>query len=289
MLLTRCPSCRTAFRVTPEQLKARAGKVRCGHCNAVFNALETLDALPNGGSGALGGSSGSGALAAKEPSEIRGEAPLPPEAPFPLEAPSPQEAPLLREAAPPQETPPPAEGSPEPEDEEADLAEAAPAARNRRPVLAWSLALLLMAAALGLQAAYVFRAELAAAQPQLRPMLEEWCAALGCDVPLPRTAELASIEASDLHPDPKQPNLLVLAATLKNRAPFVQAYPYLELTLTDTRDQPLARRVFAPEDYLANGAQARTGFAANAELAVGLWLDAAGVGATGYRLYLFYP
>ncbi|HRI91316.1 MAG TPA: zinc-ribbon domain-containing protein, partial [Accumulibacter sp.] len=27
---TCCPGCQTIFRVTPEQLKARAGKVRCG-------------------------------------------------------------------------------------------------------------------------------------------------------------------------------------------------------------------------------------------------------------------
>jgi ribosomal protein L11 methyltransferase len=46
MMLTRCPTCSTAFRVTPEQLKARAGKVRCGHCSAVFNALETLEDAP---------------------------------------------------------------------------------------------------------------------------------------------------------------------------------------------------------------------------------------------------
>ena len=39
---TRCPDCQTVFRVTPEQLRARAGKVRCGHCQAVFNALDSL-------------------------------------------------------------------------------------------------------------------------------------------------------------------------------------------------------------------------------------------------------
>ncbi|WP_200385516.1 zinc-ribbon domain-containing protein, partial [Rhodocyclus tenuis] len=39
---TRCPACATTFRVTPEQLKARAGKVRCGQCDSVFNALDTL-------------------------------------------------------------------------------------------------------------------------------------------------------------------------------------------------------------------------------------------------------
>ena len=34
---TRCPGCRTVFRVTPEQLALRGGQVRCGHCRAVFD------------------------------------------------------------------------------------------------------------------------------------------------------------------------------------------------------------------------------------------------------------
>ena len=42
MMRTRCPGCQTVFRVTPEQLKARAGKVRCGQCQTVFNALDSL-------------------------------------------------------------------------------------------------------------------------------------------------------------------------------------------------------------------------------------------------------
>ena len=41
-MLTRCPACATSFRVTPEQLKLRAGKVRCGKCQTVFNAIDSL-------------------------------------------------------------------------------------------------------------------------------------------------------------------------------------------------------------------------------------------------------
>jgi predicted Zn finger-like uncharacterized protein len=39
---TCCPSCQTIFRVSPEQIRARAGKVRCGQCRAVFNAIDRL-------------------------------------------------------------------------------------------------------------------------------------------------------------------------------------------------------------------------------------------------------
>ncbi|PKO56140.1 MAG: hypothetical protein CVU28_04030 [Betaproteobacteria bacterium HGW-Betaproteobacteria-21] len=103
---------------------------------------------------------------------------------------------------------------------------------------------------------------------------------LECDIPLPRKPELVSIEASDLHPDPQRKNLLVLVATLKNRAPFAQDYPHLELTLTDVRDQPVLRKVFTPAEYLAQETEVRAGFAANGDMAVNLWLDATDIGAS---------
>ena len=42
MILARCPACATTFRVRTEQLRARQGRARCGHCQHAFNALETL-------------------------------------------------------------------------------------------------------------------------------------------------------------------------------------------------------------------------------------------------------
>ncbi len=41
-LATRCTACGTAFRVVQDQLKISEGWVRCGQCDAVFNALEGL-------------------------------------------------------------------------------------------------------------------------------------------------------------------------------------------------------------------------------------------------------
>lgn len=41
-LATRCTACGTAFRVVEDQLKVSEGWVRCGSCNAVFNAAEHL-------------------------------------------------------------------------------------------------------------------------------------------------------------------------------------------------------------------------------------------------------
>ena len=39
-LQTQCPKCDTRFRVTDELLGVAGGKVRCGTCMNVFNALE---------------------------------------------------------------------------------------------------------------------------------------------------------------------------------------------------------------------------------------------------------
>ncbi|MCD1631048.1 DUF3426 domain-containing protein [Marinobacter shengliensis] len=39
-LQTQCPNCETRFRVTDEQLSIAGGKVRCGSCLKVFNAIE---------------------------------------------------------------------------------------------------------------------------------------------------------------------------------------------------------------------------------------------------------
>lgn len=160
------------------------------------------------------------------------------------------------------------------------------------PWLAWPAAILLLAAFIA-QAAYSYRGDLALLFPVLKPHAEALCATLGCKVPLPRRAELLSIEASDLQADSSNPGVMVLSASLRNRAPFAQTPPALELTLTDTQDQPVARRVLTATDYLGAGTLAGSGagalIPAGTEIPVKVYFDASALKATGYRLYLFYP
>ena len=47
-LATRCASCGTVFRVAHEQLRVSEGWVRCGRCDAVFDAAEVLFDIDNG-------------------------------------------------------------------------------------------------------------------------------------------------------------------------------------------------------------------------------------------------
>lgn len=270
MMITHCPACATTFRVTPEQLKAMHGKVRCGQCQHVFNALDTLlDAATE-------------PVAQIEPIQIT--EPIEPQPEFPVMAEAAAETPERLADNPA----PPGEAATEDDQPVQELR----AETSSLRVWAWALAATLALLALLLQAVLQFRVELSVLSPQAKPALLALCKTLGCDLPLPRKADLIGIESSDLNPDQNAKEQLVLAATLKNRAPFVQAYPHLELTLTDTADRPLLRKVLPPSDYLPKGIAISSGFLANREVAVNLTLihdHADNVVAAGYRLYLFYP
>lgn len=154
----------------------------------------------------------------------------------------------------------------------------------------WALLALCAAGALAMQAALAFRTEIAVLWPPARPHIEAACVLLGCEVGLPRRADLMSIESSDLQADTQRQGVIVLNALLRNRAPFAQEYPDLELTLTDQGDQPLLRRVLRPGDYLQGKRAAITpGLGGGAEESVRVHLETGGLLATGYQLFLFYP
>lgn len=161
-----------------------------------------------------------------------------------------------------------------------------PAPRPRRRV--WWIGSLLLLLALAAQGAYRYRGEIAVLVPEAKPLLERVCAEIGCEIPLPQRAELLSIESSDLQADGTHSNVMVLTATLRNRAAFVQAFPALELSLTSAQGQTVARRVLMPKDYGAQPARSEAGFAAGSEFQIRVYIEAAALKPTGYRLYLFY-
>lgn len=156
------------------------------------------------------------------------------------------------------------------------------------PRRAWGIAVGGLAMALAVQGVFLLRQPLTQAFPALRGPLAALCLRLGCELPLPREAAEIGIETSDLHPEPGGQGDFVLHATLKNRAPFPQAYPYVELSLTDAADKPLVRRVFAPAEW-SPGTAPDAPFPAGATSNVMLPFNAAGVAAVGYRVYAFYP
>lgn len=155
-----------------------------------------------------------------------------------------------------------------------------------RPV--WLAGAALAALLLLVQLVYINRTQITVSFPGLKPALTALCGGIGCSIPLPADDTLISIESSELNPDTNQPNLIRLSATLLNRADFDQALPMLELTLTDTNDQTVVRKVFEPSSYL-DKSHPVSAMLAKSELQANLALDIGDLKAAGYRLFLFYP
>lgn len=298
--ITICPQCGTRFRVTAEQLAARNGAVRCGRCAHVFDAYRSMAQQP-------------ASVSPEAPEEI--EITAPDAAEYPEQAPpeQPGEAEPAPQMAPEQAQEPVQSGEaeaeaaaedspanavrvvrvePAPQKIESSVSpdnpKYAPPPKPRR-TWPWALASLLLAFALAGQGTYFFRDSVAANYPATRPLLEQACTYLQCHVGLPQKPELIGIDSSELHGDPAHANIVVLNCVLRNRAAHVQAFPELELTLTNPRDEMVARRVFAPKEYLANASVIPQGIAAKGDVAIRLLMDLGDLKAEGYKLYVFYP
>lgn len=154
-----------------------------------------------------------------------------------------------------------------------------------------AFALLSVAGVLALiaQLTYFNRTRIAAEVPELRPTLEKACARLGCAVPWPTDADLIRTEWSEMSFIPDHSNLIQLAATLKNHAPYPQAFPIMELTLKDSEDQILVRRSFTPDDYLKPDDRKLGRFNPNSEVKVVIRLDVGKMKTMGYSLFWYYP
>lgn len=164
-----------------------------------------------------------------------------------------------------------------------------PPARPRRSTQ-WLLGtgIVLLGLALAGQLLYLYRGELARQLPGLRPLLELACQPLGCEVPLARVASALALESSDLESEPGKPGHFRLHFSLSNRADHEQAWPHVELTLTDARDMPVARRVLNPAEWLPAKENAAA-FASRRSLSALIRFQTEELAPTGYRVYLFYP
>lgn len=311
-MTTRCPSCNTLFRVTPPQLQAHYGQVRCGRCMTVFDGFQGLAVLAEH----------EPLAAAHDPAE--GERPLPQDeaTALPIGAEPPRDAaPVPDEAR--KEPPAPAGFEFGPPEAAADFPPSSviePAAQlapievgaRPRPVVSssapikgdqlfleqarssrrrgrriWTAGSALMLLALAGQAAYFYRSDLIATYPLLKPVYVQVCDLFQCSVALPQRPKLINIEASDLQSvDPARPGVIQLTATLRNHAGYDVGYPALDLVLTNTKEHTLARRIFLPEEYLGRGRNAQAGIPANAEITIRLELDTGELGAAGFRLDL---
>lgn len=151
-------------------------------------------------------------------------------------------------------------------------------------MLAGSIVLLLVLLA---QGAVTFRNALAARFPATKPVLVSSCALLGCRVELPAQVDKLTIETGEL--TTLGGGAYSFTTELRNNGDTVQAWPSLELALTDANEKPLVRRVFRPTDYLAAGTVPANGMAPGAAQAIKLHFRVDDLKPSGYHIAVFYP
>jgi predicted Zn finger-like uncharacterized protein len=169
--------------------------------------------------------------------------------------------------------------------------------RTRRILMAIGAVVLLLV--LAAQLVLNFRNVLAARYPGARPALGAACALFGCRVELPTQIDNLAIENGEL--TTLGPDTYSLNTLLRNQGSLVQAWPSIELELTDANDKAVLRRVFTPAEYLqslphngatgpaAASAAIASGFGARSEQPIKLHFALADLKPSSYHIFIFYP
>ena len=328
MMITRCPACGTMFNVVADQLKVSQGWVRCGQCADVFDAslhLQDVNDAPQSTEAGLA------SQANQAPQVVApAAAPTPPEA-SPLEddfeialraAVMASAAAKIREDETPSEpvaeraepyVPPvpmsPADSGSRSLSEEITAEESAAAAKEvsfvkraerqafwKKLWVRMTLAAIALLLSIGflLQLGLQHRDQLVQFEPRLKPVAQALCSALGCQLNPPKKIDAVVIDSSTF--TKLGAESYKLSFSIKNLGATPVAMPSLEVTLTDTQDQALLRRVLAPAQFGVTAAA----LSAGADFQGAIVLDVSTAAAArsgspinsrvaGYRLLAFYP
>jgi predicted Zn finger-like uncharacterized protein len=287
-LKTRCPACDTVFKIVADQLKVSSGWVRCGRCAEVFDAAS--HAVASDAATAWPQVTTTPAAAADQAIRTELTQKITPKniAESDLNTPATVASPLnidiYREV----------------QIAETDLS----FVRIANSKAFWQRTAVvrsLRAASVGLIGLLFFqvvlsqRNHLVATHPAYKNGFDTLCKSIGCTVEPFKNIDALKIESSSFQKsqqvftDNSQGENFALKLAIKNSTELAVAMPAVELTLTDSNDKPVLRRVLLPKDL---------GFSADTLAASGDWTGSMAVivtpsstkaVVTGYRVLLFYP
>jgi predicted Zn finger-like uncharacterized protein len=155
-----------------------------------------------------------------------------------------------------------------------------------------SASALLLLCLMVLQVVYFERDRITAAEPATERWMMSMCRVAGCTVAPLKHIESVVVDASSfnkIRSDGKN-ELYKITLNLKNTGTLPVAVPHIELSLNDTQDQALLRRVLNPADLgvlqLTLVPRAELGTSASIQIDA---TQLAGARIAGYRVLAFYP
>lgn len=255
---TQCTHCSTQFIIGQEQLNAYGGKVRCGKCSKVFDAMEHLQLNEDSGE------------SIKKDDEDTGD--------YKVSFSS-----LLKDA---QKDPQPTDiprftakkDTPKPQTE-LEIT-------SRKFNKIFSLLAVILIILMVIQSLYFIKPRIT---ETARPLAKGLCVLVGCSLELPRDPARLRTEWSDLNYIPEYPNLAQLNIKLKNYSTQNVAFPFLQLSFKDDKDNILVRKIIPPQDYLSKEDQTKENFASNSNLNISLQLDFQKLKFSEYEIQWIYP
>jgi len=232
-MYAQCPACLTTFKVTSAQLAARGGMVRCGICSAIFQAERRLLRVPPTPGAGTTASTPDETVSAKKSKRVRGGKSRSASSRRRRTRIEPALTTSTEDAAIPTVT----------------VLEGMVKPRSFWRPFFWLLGNLALLILLAGQLLYFYHDELAS-DPAWRSVVREFCDHAGCELRPRQDIGRIELLQTSIAPHPKYANALRIRATLVNRAAFDQAYPGMEISLTSSAGSVLARRTFAPAQYL---------------------------------------
>lgn len=266
---SQCPECRTVFTVTDKQLAQRKGLVRCGRCDAVFQADENLVAQPAAKNDQQATDSATKAKNNKKKSVSSAK-----KEPSLADQSNTQSANQIADEN-EYNTPLPTVS---------ELIHGRKLGPRTRPVF-WGLGAAVMVIILAGQWMYFNRNELAR-DMQWASYVQLFCSTLHCTITPRHDVGLVELADTRVTPHPKFAKALRVKATLINRARYTQPYPLMEVTLTDTEGKVLARKRFTANEYLKNNKQVTVGLAPNVAKKAQMEITSPETAADGYEIRL---
>lgn len=161
----------------------------------------------------------------------------------------------------------------------------------QRPAIRRSMGALAVLAVLLLigQVVYQERDLIVARQPGLRPAISSMCGVLGCEISALRQINDIKVDGASFSRE-KSDEGFRLSFTLRNTADVPLAMPAVELSLLDTQERAVVRRVLAPSEFGAPSVlPARTERAASLSLKLTGPEAAAMPPVAGFRVETLYP
>ncbi len=276
--ITSCPECETQFLLNKAHLKAHRGKVQCGYCEHIFNAKNRLTEISDDITGAEECQASLEHTNQEATSEAADDdtyhESLPEREVEIVDGPT-----YIGEFSSTVTEPITIE----------DLAVDPKFSRKKIKLNLWfSLASFLLLVLVALQTVYFMRTKLAAEHPQFKPLLVKTCTFLNCEIGLPKDIDFFVIDDSGMQENENYQGVINFSSSLINNANHAQAYPNIELTLTNAEDQPVLRRLIKPSEYLIANTKTDNGMRAHEEIRIKLAINASDIAVAGYRVLLVY-